>query len=72
MKGYRTLVFNALRAIMDSGIFAALLLVDWETAGFSPQVAVWILFAISMFDKALNIFLRFKTTTPVGGVNKSE
>lgn len=67
MKGYRTILFNAIRAIVDSGLFSMLLLVDWETAGFTPQAVVWILFGISMFDKVFNIILRFATTTPVGG-----
>ena len=66
MKGYRTLIFNGLRAVVDSGILAFLLVVDWETAGFTPQVALWVVIGLSITDKAINMWLRSITTTPVG------
>ena len=66
MKGWRTITYQGVKALVDSGIFAVLLTVDWQTAGFSAKTAIWIALALSLIDKAAGVYLRFKTTTPVG------
>lgn len=65
-KGYRTVTYNAIKAAIDSGIFAVLLNMDWQTAGFTPKAAVWVALALSLADKGANIYLRFITSTAVG------
>jgi len=59
----KTVMFNAIRGLVDAGIFTVLLSVDWTTAGFSPKVAVWVALGLSMFDKIANLYLRSVTTT---------
>ena len=61
----KTIVYNAARMVVDGGILGVLLLVDWKTAGFSAQSAVWIAFGLSMVDKLANIYLRSVTTKPL-------
>ncbi len=66
LKGWKTVTYNAARFLMDSGIIAFLLTVDWATAGFSVQAVLWILAALSMLDKGVNLVLRYFTDTPIG------
>lgn len=61
----KTIAFNAIRAMIDGGVVVMLMGVDWETAGASPQVAVWIMLGLSMFDKVANMYLRTITSTAV-------
>jgi len=64
LKGYRTFITLAATGILDTGVFGTLLAVDWQSAGFSPQVAVWIALGLSLTQKLIMVGLRMATTTP--------
>ena len=66
MKGYRTITYQGVKLLIDSGIMGVLLTVDWETAGFSAKTAIWVALGLSLIDKVANIYLRSITTTPMG------
>ena len=67
IKNSRTHTYNAFMYAVNGGFITFLLTVDWETAGFTPQQAVWILVAMQGVDRVMVPYLRNITTTPVGG-----
>lgn len=67
IKGSRTHKYNALMTAIDGGFLTFLMTVDWETAGFSPMQAVWVLVALKAVDRVMVPILRNMTTGSVGG-----
>jgi len=67
IKKSRTHRYNALMTALDGGFVTFLMTVDWETAGFSPMTAVWILVGLKAVDRVMVPVLRNMTTGPVGG-----
>ena len=65
IKGSRTHTYNAFMYAVNGGFFTFLLTVDWETAGFTPQHAIWVLVALQGVDRVMVPFLRNITTGPV-------
>ncbi len=66
MKGWRTIIYNAISGIAGTGLLAVLLMTDWEILGFSAQTAGWLVLGLKVLDNVVNFYLRTITTTPVG------
>jgi small basic protein len=66
MKGWRTIVYNAVSGVAGTGVIAVLLVTDFEVLGFSAQTAGWLALGIKVIDNLANAYLRSITTTPMG------
>ena len=67
VKGSRTYTYNAFMTALNGGFITFLINVDWQTAGFTPQQAIWVLIGLQMVDRVMGPLLRKVTTGPVGG-----
>ena len=65
IKGSRTHTYNALMYVINGGFFTFLMTVNWETAGFTPQHAIWVMVALNVVDRVMIPALRNMTTGPV-------
>lgn len=67
VKNSRTHTYNAFMYAVNGGFITFLLTVDWETAGFTPQQAIWVLVGLQMVDRVMVPYFRNMTTGPVDG-----
>ena len=67
VKDSRTHTYNALMYAVNGGFFTFLLTVDWQTAGFTAQQAIWVMMGLQVVDRIMVPILRNMTTGPVRG-----
>lgn len=64
LKGYRTFIVTAVKALLDSGLLLYLQSVDWTIFGLDQRHTAMVAFGIIALDKVLIVVMRLLSDTP--------